>query len=199
MAPAGEHGELLGVHDLERDFTVQLITIALIVIASVAAAFAVRHRRPGAFGVDPVASCLAFGSLLAILVGTLSRRGDGRAAGGVQLVPLRTLRSYHYDLSDLVIYLIGNVALFVPLGLFGYLALRRLIAVTVLCALVSVGVEILQLPIWTRSSDIDDVITNTTGGLLGALTGFVVLHLYRAVRTSGHGPIRHYAEGSRAS
>ena len=192
------------MHDLERDFTVQLINIAVIVIVSVAAAFGVRHRRPWnlgpwASGLDPVASCLALGSLLAILVGTVSRRGDGRAAGGVQLVPLRTLRSYHYDLSDLVIYLIGNVALFIPLGFFGYLALRRLIAATALCTLVSVGVEILQVPIWTRSSDIDDVITNTTGGLVGALAGVVVLFGYRAVRTSGHGPIRHYAEGSRAS
>jgi hypothetical protein len=188
------------VHDLERDFTVQLINLALIVIVSVISAFAVRHRRPWALGLDPVASCLALGSLLAILVSTVSRRGDGRAAGGVQLVPLRTLRSYHYDLSDLVIYLIGNVALFVPLGFFLFLALRRgLIVTTAVCALISVGVEILQLPIWTRSSDVDDVLTNTTGGLLGALAGLIVLSLYRAVRTSGHGPIRHYAEGSQAS
>ena len=187
------------MHDLERDFTVQLIFIALIVIGAMTAAFTVRHHRPWPFGLDPVATCLAFGSLLAILVGTISPRGDGRAAGGVQLVPLRTLRGYQYDPSDLVIYLLGNIALFVPLGFFGYLALRRLIAVAVLCGLVSVGVEILQLPIWTRSSDIDDVFTNTTGGILGALAGVVVLAGYRAVRTSGRGPIRHYAEGSRAS
>jgi hypothetical protein len=187
------------VHDLERDFTVQLIFIALIVIGSITAAVAVRQHRPWPYGLDPGATCLAFGSLLAILVGTISRRGDGRAAGGVQLIPLHTLRGYRYDSSDLVIYLLGNVALFVPLGFFGYLALRRLIVVATLCALVSVGVEILQLPIWTRSSDVDDVLTNTTGGVLGALAGVIVLAGYRAAKTSGSGPIRHYAEGSRAS
>jgi hypothetical protein len=188
------------VYDLERDFTVQMLDIGLIVLVSILAAFGVRHRRPWVLGLDPVTTCLALGSSLAILVATVSRRGDGQVPGEVQLVPLKTLRDYRYDPSDLLIYLIGNVALFIPLGFFLYLALRRwLIGTTVFCALFSVGVEILQVPIWSRSSDIDDVLTNTVGGFLGALAGFVVLRLYRAIRPTGHGPIRHYAAGSRAS
>jgi glycopeptide antibiotics resistance protein len=131
------------VYDLERDFAVQLILIAMIVLASMAAALAVRKQEPWRFGLNPAATCLALGSMLAILVGTVSRRGDGRARGRIQLVPLRTLRNYQYDHSDLLIYLVGNVALFMPLGFFLYLALRRgLIASTAICALVSVSVEI---------------------------------------------------------
>jgi hypothetical protein len=187
------------VYDLQRDFAVQLTAIALIVLVSLGTAVAVRDRRPWILGLDPAATCLAVGSALAILVSTVSRRGDGRARGGVQLVPLRTLRTYRYDHSDLVIYLLGNVALFVPLGFFLYLALRRLAVTTGVCTAVSMSVEILQLPIWTRSSDVDDVLTNTAGGFLGAIAGFAVLQLYRAIRPTAHGPIRHYAEGSRAS
>jgi glycopeptide antibiotics resistance protein len=52
-------------------------------------------------------------------------------------------------------------------------------ASTFLCALGSISVEILQLPVWSRSTDIDDVLTNTLGGLLGALAGVVVLRLIR--------------------
>jgi VanZ family protein len=193
------------LYDLERDFTVQLTAIAVIVLISLGAAVLVRDRASWRFGLDPAASCLAIGSALAILVGTVSRRGDGRARGGIQLVPLKTLRSYHYDKWDLLIYLVGNVALFIPLGFFFYLSLRHLafrrrVAITTgLCAVVSIGVEILQLPIWTRSSDVDDVLTNTSGGFLGALAGFVLLHLVRALWMTGDRPIRHYAEGSRAS
>jgi hypothetical protein len=187
------------VYDLQRDFSVQLLAIVLVGLVSLAAGFAVRDRRWW-FGLDPAAGCLAFGSAVAILIGTVTPRGTGSGEGELQLVPLRTLRSYRYDHSDLLIYLLGNVVLFIPLGFFVYLTLRRrVLATTALCALVSIGVEILQLPIWTRSSDVDDVLTNTAGGFLGALAGFLVLRLYRAVRTSGHGPVRHYATGSRAS
>ena len=185
--------------DLERDFAVQLIAIAVIVLASLGTALLVQNR-PWVFGLDPAASCLALGSALAILVSTVSPRGAGKGRGSVQLVPFHTLLSYRYDHSDLLIYLVGNVALFMPLGFFLFLALRRWVVIsTMVCALVSVGVEILQLPIWTRSSDVDDVLTNTTGGFLGALAGFLLLKLIRSVRVSGTGPIRHYADGSRAS
>jgi VanZ family protein len=190
------------VYDLERDFTVQLIAIAAIVLMSLAAALRLRESPPWRFGLDPAASCLAIGSALAILVGTVTPRGDRFSRGGIQLVPLRTLRSYLHDPADLLIYLAGNIILFIPLGFFLYLALRhlavwgRIVVTTLICTQVSLGVEVLQLPIWSRSSDIDDIITNTTGGFLGALAAFALLRLIRAVRVSGHGPIRHRGDGS---
>lgn len=186
------------MQDLERDFTLQLIAIALIGLVFMAAALVLREREPWRFGLDPAASCLALGSALAILVGTVTPRGARFSRGRIQLIPLRTLRRYTHDPSDLLIYLVGNVALFVPLGFFLYLALRhlavtaRLIVTTLLCTQASLGVEVLQLPIWSRSSDVDDVLTNTIGGFIGALAGYVLLLLIRAVRISGNGPIRHY-------
>ncbi len=202
------------MYDLQQKFGLQLIAIAVIVIVSLAAALLLQRRRPSAFGLDTACAALALGSALTIVVGTVSPRGDGQGHGSVQLVPFRTLLSYRYDHSDLLIYLVGNVALFMPLGFFlyfalrhialghltlGYLALVWLVITTIICALVSVGVEIMQLPIWTRSSDVDDVLTNSTGGFLGALTAYLLLMLVRATKVSGQGPIRHYADGSRAS
>jgi VanZ family protein len=193
------------VHDLQQNFAAQLIVIAVIVVVSLAASLALLSRRPSVFGLDSAAACLALGSALAILVGTVSPRGGSVSRGRVQLVPFHTLLSYRYDTADLLIYLGGNVALFMPLGFFLFLALRHLdllrclMISTALCALVSIGVEILQIPIWTRITDVDDVLTNSAGGFLGALTGFLLLALIRATKVSGHGPIRHYAAGSRAS
>jgi glycopeptide antibiotics resistance protein len=192
------------VYDLVQNYGFQLVMITVIVIISLAAALVLQSRRPSMFGLDTAASALAIGSGLAILVGTVSRRGVAHG-GQIQLVPFNTLLSYRNDTSDLLVYLGGNVALFMPLGFFLYLAMRHLalrfwlVITTMICAAVSVGVEILQLPIWTRSSDIDDVLTNATGGFLGALSAWILLWLIRAVKVSGNGPIRHYAAGSRAS
>ncbi len=55
--------------------------------------------------------------------------------------------------------------MFIPLGFFLYLALRRrMLLCAALATLVSIGVEILQLPIYSRATDVDDVITNGLGG-----------------------------------
>ena len=79
-------------------------------------------------------------------------------------MPLRTIRGYVWDYGtaeSVALYVLGNVALFVPLGLFLHLALRRSVLLTTAAGmLASVAVEILQLPIWSRSTDVDDVILN---------------------------------------
>nr|WP_269327983.1 VanZ family protein [Kineosporia mesophila] len=120
--------------------------------------------------------CLVIGSLGVIAISTLTRRAGATSPGHLQLHPLGTLRQYLHDPADFLIYLGGNVAMFVPLGLFLYLAVRRgMLLCAALATLVSVGVEILQLPIYSRATDIDDVITNGFGGLVGAALGVVVL------------------------
>jgi glycopeptide antibiotics resistance protein len=191
--------------DLHSRFGTQLIFIVIIVLLSLTAAFFVRRRPAWFFGLDPAASCLAIGSALAIAVATLSRQGGGaHFKGKIQLIPLHTLRSYR-NLPDLLVYLGGNVVLFVPLGFCLYLALRRreagptsnptLIRVVTgvllsaaLSALASVTVEILQIPIYTRSTDVDDVLTNGFGGLLGALAGAVALFFLQAWATGSPPP-----------
>ncbi|KQR52658.1 hypothetical protein ASF88_14240 [Leifsonia sp. Leaf336] len=77
--------------------------------------------------------------------------------------------------------LVGNVAAFIPLGVFLPL-LRRSTGIwsnllIVLCA--SVGVEIVQGIVGVGASDIDDVILNTLGGLIGILFFAALLRLLR--------------------
>jgi hypothetical protein len=177
--------------DFARFYGMQLVVISVIVMISLVAALVLRHDGWWPRGLEPASTCLAVGSVLAILTGTLTRRANARSSGKVQLVPLRTLRGYRYDHSDLLFYLVGNIALFVPLGFFLYLALRgRFARVVAITGLVSIGVEILQVPIWSRSSDVDDVLTNTIGGFLGALAGLVLLRLIRNRRPQQQPPDR---------
>jgi VanZ family protein len=187
----------MNVSDFAQSFGVQLVVMALIGVVSMTAALVVRHHRLWPFSLEPASSCLAIGSGLAVLVGTVTPRSDARGIGRIQLVPLQTLRSYHYSpgRSDLLIYLVGNVALFLPLGFFLYLALRRwLLVTTAICALASVAVEVAQLPIWSRSTDVDDVLTNTAGGFIGALAGVLALRLIRVFRPPGGSGTRAGAE-----
>jgi len=51
--------------------------------------------------------------------------------------------------------------------------------VLLICFLVSVGIEVLQLATSYRSTDVDDVILNTLGG--GA--GFLIYQLFKSIMT----------------
>jgi glycopeptide antibiotics resistance protein len=65
---------------------------------------------------------------------------------------------------------IGNSVMLLPLGIFVPLLFRRLsgfIPVFFICLLASVCIELMQLITFYRSTDIDDVILNTAGAVLG--------------------------------
>lgn len=110
---------------------------------------------------------------------------------GRNLVPLRHhLAAFRCWLNDcpaaeaalqyLLIDVVGNVLLFVPLGLtFAAASTRvsrwgRLAAATVSGALLSLLIEVMQLAMPSRASDVDDVLFNTLGALLGAVVGVLV-------------------------
>lgn len=70
---------------------------------------------------------------------------------------------------------LGNMALFMPLGFFLYLVLRSrssrfpLIEVTLFAALTSLAIEVLQWGFAVGYTDVDDLLFNTIGGVLGGL------------------------------
>lgn len=131
-------------------------------------------------------------ALLAVMTATLRPE---EPPGGTNLTPLdhhwRALRAAFRGgprQGELVRYLlydvVGNVVLFVPVGiaLAGLLRERStlvLIAWTgCLAALLSVSIELVQRLIPGRATDVDDVIFNT----LGALVGAVGLLVYQRAR-----------------
>lgn len=99
------------------------------------------------------------------------------------LIPLHTLRIYLDNLGSWfwIRNLLGNLGLLLPLGLLGPIALPALDRWwrVVLAALaLSATIELIQLVVPDRSADIDDVIVNTAGALLG-------FALYRVVVRDG--------------
>lgn len=88
--------------------------------------------------------------------------------------------------------LLMNILLFVPLGFFLYLLIRRSFLTVFSAFLISVFIEFLQyvLPIG-RISNVDDVILNTAGGIAGMLVGSIFLKFGIVYSMLGRGKENH--------
>lgn len=93
------------------------------------------------------------------------------------IVPFDTIKNYiyqfhHYNLDIVVKNLLGNIVLFIPIGIIAPLLNKRLLKVIPLLSftvVLIVGVELAQMLLRVGSFDIDDVILNTLGALIGLI------------------------------
>ena len=105
------------------------------------------------------------------------------------LIPFHTLAIYlrNLDSEFWLRNLFGNLGLLLPLGLLGPIAfpvLARWWLILPLALLISVSIELAQHWIPDRSADIDDVIVNVSGALLGYLVFLVVRLIGRRARAT---------------
>lgn len=104
----------------------------------------------------------------------------------VNVVPFQNIRGYLApETSTKVMFynLFGNILLFIPYGfMLPFLFKSRIILFDVFysAALLSLSFELFQLITRTGQFDVDDIILNTTGGLLG----YLLLRLYENVLDS---------------
>ena len=91
-------------------------------------------------------------------------------SGGINLVPFREIFRYEIGSYKFNKNVIGNILLFIPFGYFSayYLNSRELKTTVVVTLIVTTGAEIIQYYIG-RVFDIDDIILNLVGGVLGYL------------------------------
>ena len=102
------------------------------------------------------------------------------------LVPLVHLLRFG-SRRDLLLNLVGNVAMFIPSGIILPILFPRLNGFfrTVFAgSLISLGIEILQLPFYVRATDIDDLLLNTLGVILGYGIYALFKRIIRIVRSS---------------
>lgn len=85
----------------------------------------------------------------------------------MNLIPFVNLTDYETR-SSMLLNIIGNSAMFIPTGILTPLLYKRKFFGTVLSGfLISFIIEIIQLPFAVRCSDVDDLILNTAGCLVG--------------------------------
>ena len=104
----------------------------------------------------------------------------------VNLVPFASIANYsssHARGAGRIAFanVVGNILIFIPLGVYAsWLRNRASAWVTMLTvASVSVAVEIIQGVFGVGASDIDDVILNSVGGLIGILTFMLLSAILR--------------------
>jgi glycopeptide antibiotics resistance protein len=105
----------------------------------------------------------------------------------INLVPLKHLLEYNTK-RELLLNVIGNAAMFVPSGIIFPILYRKLDSfpkVVGAGALTSLCIELLQLPLYSRASDIDDLILNTAGVAVGYGIYALVRALFRKKEKSG--------------
>lgn len=96
-----------------------------------------------------------------------------RSGEGINLIPFRTIVGFfrHFVPDVFLVNIIGNIVMFMPWG-FGLVLLwkrnQSVGRILLLCFLITVIIEALQLFIG-RSVDVDDLILNFLGGVMGAV------------------------------
>lgn len=102
------------------------------------------------------------------------------SGGGFNLTPFKEIFRYPLWSYNFNRQVIGNIVLFVPLGYFAtsYCKIKKFGTITLMTILISGIIETVQYFIG-RSFDIDDVILNVVGGILGFLI-YICLNAIKA-------------------
>lgn len=90
--------------------------------------------------------------------------------GLLNIIPFKEMFRYQIGSRLFIKNIVGNVLLFLPYGYFVsyYLNLKKLKPAIILTVIVSLTIECVQLNIG-RTFDIDDIILNTIGGIIGSM------------------------------
>jgi len=109
----------------------------------------------------------------------------GRTSGAMNyrynLTPFKEIRRFivysgHLGVSSVFTNLIGNIVAFIPFGIFLPILTNnrlKIFQVTVFTFALTLSIELIQLKSMVGIFDVDDIILNTLGGIIGYLMFFV--------------------------
>jgi glycopeptide antibiotics resistance protein len=133
------------------------------------------QRRAGRDrGVRAGALVLLAGTTVTLMILTWAGL-DSPGDGGVNLIPGAGIRAALVNVNTRLgmMNLLGNIALFVPIGFFAVLAGWNVSRAIAIAAGLSAAIEVVQF-LLGRTVDIDDVVLNALGGAMGAVTARAV-------------------------
>ena len=99
---------------------------------------------------------------------------------GINLKLFNEITRYKFGTRMFNINVFGNILIFIPFGLFisEYLSAKKVYIVFIVSLLTSASVELVQLKIG-RSFDIDDILLNVIGSILG----YILYKLLKGLKT----------------
>lgn len=143
-----------------------MLFIFTVIIVSVRIAYILSHKEKFILYKEILMLCFIIYILLLYYIVTFQDNNYGTN----NFVPFREIFRYSVTSKLFIRNVIGNVLLFIPFGAFvaHYVNNNKIIIPAILSLLVSCSIEFAQSLIG-RTADIDDVILNTVGGVLGYL------------------------------
>ena len=93
-----------------------------------------------------------------------------REVSGMNLIPFTEMFRYNINSELFYFNVIGNILVFIPFGYFvsSYVNIKKIRHIILITFITSLTIELVQYRIG-RTFDIDDIILNVTGGILGFL------------------------------
>ena len=122
---------------------------------------------------------LSLGAILyVVLLFQLLISTEVSSNAGFNLVPFREITRYTIGSNLFKLNVLGNIIIFIPMGciLAVYLKPKNIIPIIVSSIIISSTVELVQLGIG-RAFDVDDIILN----LAGAIIGYLIYIFFRAI------------------
>ena len=142
-----------------------MIVLSCIVLISIRLAYHIKNKEKVNIGNDMM--MLTFIVYILCLFQIVTSQ-DVSGVHGVNLTLFKEFTRYQFGSRLFIRNILGNILMFVPFGFFTsyYLKLDKKRIIFYLTLIVSVVIEFIQLKIG-RAFDVDDIILNMVGGMLG--------------------------------
>ena len=113
--------------------------------------------------------------LFELLTGTENSLGSG-----INYIPFKEIMRYKFGSKMFIYNVLGNILIFIPFGYFisRYIKPKKVWPIVIDALITSITVETVQLKIG-RSFDIDDVMLNIVGGVLGYFVYIALDAIYK--------------------
>ena len=157
------------------EFSLPMIIISVVVAITLRVADIVKNKREFCFYKELIALSFIIYILCLFQVVTFQ---DNNNISSNNLIPFREM--FRYDLGSRLFLknVLGNIIMFLPYGFFTsyFLKEKKLLPIFILIAVASLTIESTQLMIG-RVFDIDDILLNIVGGILGHYLYIVILKI----------------------
>ena len=157
------------------EFSLPMIIISVVVAITLRVADIVKNKREFCFYKELISLSFIIYILCLFQVVTFQ---DNNNISSNNLIPFREM--FRYDLGSRLFLknVLGNIIMFLPYGFFTsyFLKEKKLLPIFILIAVASLTIESTQLMIG-RVFDIDDILLNIVGGILGHYLYIVILKI----------------------
>ena len=157
------------------EFSLPMIIISVVVAITLRVADIVKNKKEFCFYKELIALSFIIYILCLFQVVTFQ---DNNNISSNNLIPFREMLRYDFGSRLFLKNVLGNIIMFLPYGFFTsyFLKEKKLLPILILTVVTSLTIESTQLMIG-RVFDIDDILLNIVGGILGHYLYIIILKI----------------------